>query len=766
MRYARLALSAAIAALVVGGCAGGGGGGGGAVISPPPPPASPPPPPPPPPPPAPPGIPSTSSTEYLRNWGVAGTKAITAWQAGATGQGVSVAVIDSGFDPTHPELAGQLLPASKDINASRNQFVGSDQHGSEVASFIVGNFNNDKTVGVAYGAKVLAIRADDGADGFTYADLTAAINYAVSQHVDIINLSLGSDSAGPAGFQTAIANATAAGVIVVSSAGNDGLANFPTLGHVPATEVNYPAFYATDPAVSHNLIVAAGGDNADGSFNPISNPAGSAANFYIVAPGWQVVVPDFGAPGPVPGYQVCFADNTCEIQGTSYSAPHTAAALALLKSAFPGLTPQQLVQLLLISADDMGPVGVDAIYGHGRLNLTTAFSSVGLVRAPLPGAAGELAQNEPLGVVGAAFGDAFAQDARWGVIGFDDFGRSFRMSLAPSWRGSSRASLADAPAPRLWRQVTTEAGEMQFAAAEEAPPSAALTPIDPERTPSFRAEARLGETLRVSFASGAPIAPAQTPAPFSGFMDMAGDARGAGVTAQIGAGVSLSLLTQESDSAPTLLLSDAARRADAVRANIARRRFALGATLGEMREEGAALGLAWGDRWGAQANARTHFGGVSALYALNGAMQIGVEIEAGATEMNGMAWLTPAGAINTSSASAAWRWRVRPKILARRAPHLAGALTLSVTQPMRVESGAFSALLPISDAYGRKHLAFEQRLISAEPTGREIDTQLGYALWAGDRFTAEAAISYTIDPGHSASAPDEIAARVAFRKAF
>ena len=190
----RLLLNAVVVALLsaCAGGGGGGGGGGGIVSPPPPPPVGPPVFPPLAPPHAPGDIPNLGSAEFLNNWGPAGVNAQVAWQNGATGAGVVVGVIDDGIDPNHPELVGRISPLSTDIVAGRNALVTTQSHGSEISSLIAGNYNGAQTVGVAYDATILAVRADTGG-GFGYTDLANALDYAVANNVDVINFSLGGD---------------------------------------------------------------------------------------------------------------------------------------------------------------------------------------------------------------------------------------------------------------------------------------------------------------------------------------------------------------------------------------------------------------------------------------------------------------------------------------------------------------------------------------------------------------------------------------------
>jgi hypothetical protein len=133
--------------------------------------------------------------------------------------------------------------------------------------------------------------------------------------------------------------------------------------------------------------------------------------------------------------------------------------------------------------------------------------------------------------------------------------------------------------------------------------------------------------------------------------------------------------------------------------------------------------------------------------------------------MNGLSWLTPAGDFTTASAALGLRWNVIPAMLSD-VRGLGGAVTLSVSQPLRVEDGAFNALLPTSDEYGIRHLTYEQRSIDAEPTGREIETTLGYNLWQANAMSAVVELRHRSQPGHDADADDITSVRVGVRRIF
>lgn len=781
-RTLRLRVAIIVTLLVCAGCASGGGGGGVTVpVSPPvSPPASPPASPPGqtslnPPlviPPAPTGY---SASEYAANYGVGATGAAAAWSRGYTGAGIKIGVIDDGLEDAsqmsaqaYQEIVGRVDPASRDIvvvnGVARNQLSSSLSHGTELTSIIAGNKNGGLTVGVAHDATILAIRADNGSGNFGYHDLALALNYAVSQGVKIVNFSLGASTPATNEFRQALSAATAAGVIIVNSAGNEGTTD---------TEVNYPGFYSTDPSVSRGLIISAGGVNPDGTFNTRSNPAGQAANFYLTAPGWEIRVPDYGPAGPVfidgNRYQYCgpelgLPNGICQIQGTSYAAPHISGAIALLLQAYPGLTPQQIVQLALISTEDQAAPGVDAVTGHGRFNMVKAFQPVGTVAAPVSGSGGEILAGTPIGVVGAAFGDALVDPARWASVGFDDFGRTFAFNLGASWLRTNRPSLAGNGQPLLWRTAQGQGISTSFALADAAPPEAARM-IGEAPKASFRSTIAVAPGRQLSFASGVPAIDDNPGVPAQGLSAFAGYDQSVALSQTLSNGMQLSFLSQGGEDALGPRLGFSSKQLNALRLNLGGT-FGGVATLGAITEKGSVLGSSWEQRFGAPPEAATRFIALGGGRQLAPDWDVALQGEVGATRISNSGWLNIPGDIVTTSGSASLRWRALPLQLAQEHPDLSGALTFAISQPLRVERGYISARLPTANDYGRQSLTFVERRISALPTGRELDASVDYSVWTQNNFSGRLSAMYRHQPGHEAAAPGEAMVSVAMRYGF
>ncbi len=322
-----LALSTCLLALAFGGCGGGGGTGGSST-----PPTSstpaPPAPPPPPPPPAPPPSTSFDDAEYRGSlWLVAGN-ALPAYEGGATGRGVTIAVIDSGINATTAGLGARLIGDARGMSDTNG-------HGTAVAAIAAAGRDGLGAMGVAFEATILSyntLRCPN--ECFHPLDIVAAaVDDAVSRGARIINLSMVGDNSRSPLFE-ALDRATRAGVIVVIAAGNDPSA---------------PEGFGLDNAqrVGSGLIILAGAHGPDRQPTVGTSPAGAGAEWYLSAY-------SFG--------------------GTSGSAPVVSGAAALLAGAFPNLSGAQIAEILMTTADDAGAPGRDPVFGNGILNIGRAFA--------------------------------------------------------------------------------------------------------------------------------------------------------------------------------------------------------------------------------------------------------------------------------------------------------------------------------------------------------------------------------------------------------
>ncbi len=234
--------------------------------------------------------------------------------------GVTVGIVDTAIDTTHPALRGVRI---QQVNfAGRNAPV---EHGTAVASVLAGDNANNRLLA----ASVVERQTREGGELASADALVRALDWLAQNRAPVANISL----AGPpnALVEDAVRRAQARGMIIVAAVGNDG----------PAAPPLYPAAY--DGVVGVTAV-----DNSGG----IYRRAGRGAHVDVAAPGVGVFV---AAPG----------GRMAEASGTSYAAPTIAAALAQQHTAPDASSAQTAVQRLLRSAQDAGARGTDPVYGAG-----------------------------------------------------------------------------------------------------------------------------------------------------------------------------------------------------------------------------------------------------------------------------------------------------------------------------------------------------------------------------------------------------------------
>lgn len=316
-----------------------------------------------------------NGTRYLGAIG-----ASTAYARGADGNGVVVAIIDTRFDSDHPEYAGRVHAASREVLDSGiglpDLSGDTTNHGTAVANIAIGGRNGNSRMGVAYGATILGLGVANSGASSQISDgslITDAIIYAADNGADVINHSfLGAFSneseranyGGPSNtwrdtYQRVITD----GIMLVVAAGNEGRAN-------PSTIMSHdPTHYA---ALAGHMIVAVGTDTGTGLISSESDRCGVTQNWCMAAPGWSVGV----MPNDSGDREAAYIGS-----GTSFAAPVIAGAYALIKQTWPELTATEIQTLMFATAFDAGAAGVDAIYGHGILDLAAAFTPFGGLRA-------------------------------------------------------------------------------------------------------------------------------------------------------------------------------------------------------------------------------------------------------------------------------------------------------------------------------------------------------------------------------------------------
>lgn len=304
-------------------------------------------------------------------WGMRLIGAEAAWDQGFMGEGVDIAVIDTGVHLTHQDFTGRLgagrnyvEPGQPPQDDYRDAYGQPRGHGTHVAGIAAAGYGNGGVVGVAPRARIMPIKVLDDRGRGSSAEVADAMRWAADNGAEVINLSLGEfDQSlfGPT-TQEAISYVWERGVIAVFAAGNDFV---------------LPSGFRDEPA----LVVAS--VSRDDTKSYFSSDVGNAM-WAIAAPGGPATLTD---PEEDRIFSTIWVDDTRNdtygyMQGTSMAAPHVAGAAAVLRAA--GLSAQQTVDRLLETAKDLGPSGPDSTYGSGRLDLTRAVEGLGAGAPPPP----------------------------------------------------------------------------------------------------------------------------------------------------------------------------------------------------------------------------------------------------------------------------------------------------------------------------------------------------------------------------------------------
>lgn len=292
---------------------------------------------------------------FSAQWGLAQVQAQTAWGLSTGNPNVTVAIVDSGVDTSHPDLVGKLVPGHNFANGSNDtDYLDDCGHGTHVAGIAAAATNNGIGVaGLGWNTKILPVKVLGQMGGSCTGDeagVIDGINWAVGQGAQVINLSL----AGPsydAVLDQATTNAYESGVLVVAAAGNCGDLSYSANGCDSQNQVVYPAGNA------HVLAVAATTQSdTRASFSSVN------ATVDIAAPGDQI----FSTwPGT---YQY--------ESGTSMATPFVSGLASLVYAHFPSYTATQVAQAIVANADLVGgQMGWSQEFGCGRLNAYRTLAS-------------------------------------------------------------------------------------------------------------------------------------------------------------------------------------------------------------------------------------------------------------------------------------------------------------------------------------------------------------------------------------------------------
>ncbi|HEV7369403.1 S8 family peptidase [Arenibaculum sp.] len=701
------------------------------------------------------------TSEYRTSTALDRIGAGAAYAHGVTGLGRTVAVIDSGIRATDPEFAGALHPASADMVAARAGAPLADErgHGTGVAAVIGARRNDTKTHGVAFDARIMALRTDAaGADGRStglhyQSDLAAATRRATAHGADVLNFSLG--GVAPAGdLSSALAGAARAGAVLVAAAGNGGDAEPAGLG----------LWFASPAAQGAGVVV--GSVDANGTISDFSNRAGSARQFYLVAPGELIRAID--AQG-----------RSALWSGTSFAAPHVSGAAALLREAFPNLTGAQIVDILLRSATDLGEPGTDAVYGRGMLNLEAALAPLGETVIPageaVDGAADALAATTL--AVGGAVGDALSRSAALSrIMVLDEYQRPYRLDL--SGLAAARPAVRDiagwlgAGTPPLMVHGAGPAGGRVSLIEQARDERLADDPAGPagRRAAAFTADLggssvtiarglaaghRFGISAEEHLGTGRLIAGDAIESPW---LSLAGDGSSI-VLDGIDAGpASLRFGIAEGDGRTAHDGREANRRT-AWQAELTAPLGAgrAGVSVGGLTEYGSILdttGSAGFETDGSRVD--TRFVGLHATMPVAGVDLFG-SWSFGLTEGTRIG----DGLVRSVSDLRSETWTLGVSASGVLAP--GDRMTAAVTRPLRVAAGDALLDVPVARTLDGQVVRESER-VSLAPSGEQLDLQLGWRLPLTGRSELEAGALLSLEPGHVEGADPELAAGLKWRK--
>jgi subtilisin len=291
------------------------------------------------------------SPEYVDSWGVLHIGADVAAMNGIKGDGVKVAVLDSGIDYNHPDLKDNYKGGYNFAYDNNDPFddtrIG---HGTHVAGIIAARDNGTGVVGVAPDASIYAVKVLNGGMMGSTSDILSGIEWAIANNMNVITMSFGVPF-DPLYYSQAVeeacSKAYAAGIILVAAAGNSNQPN-----------VDYPAAF--------DSVIAVSATARDDSRAPFSN---YGTKTELAAPGVEIK-----STVPGGGYAV--------LSGTSQAAPHVAGVAALILSAGikdsnrNGNSVDEVRKRLDSTAHDLGDPGRDAYFGYGMVKAPACYKAL------------------------------------------------------------------------------------------------------------------------------------------------------------------------------------------------------------------------------------------------------------------------------------------------------------------------------------------------------------------------------------------------------
>ena len=279
-----------------------------------------------------------------RQWSLPNIGINRAWNEGYYGNGVKIAVIDSGVRASHEDLQSANIAEGYNMFNGSSDVIDETGHGTFITGMLAASIDNGKGIaGMTPNVTIVPIKCFRAGGKTDASYIVSAVYKAVDTYeCDIINLSLGL-TVDLQSLKQAIEYATDKGVIVVAAAGNAG-----------NTSISYPAAYSN--------VIGVGSIDSSGTISSFSQ-RNSSVN--VVAPGSDLI-------------STSNSDDTnySKGKGTSFATPHVAAAAAILKQYSPAASFDDFSNLLISSSTDLGSPGYDTTYGYGSLNVGVMVSEM------------------------------------------------------------------------------------------------------------------------------------------------------------------------------------------------------------------------------------------------------------------------------------------------------------------------------------------------------------------------------------------------------
>lgn len=279
-----------------------------------------------------------------------------------TSQDVVIAFIDTGIDVKHVDLPENKVIGWLDLIQNRSTPYDDHGHGTHVAGIAAGlGIGNQDYIGVAPGAALVVVKALDAEGKSRMSIVDAGIEWLLDQKdqlkIDILSISFGSKGTADGSDSTCqlINLLVEKGINVVVAAGNQG-AGLQTIGSPGAAEKAITVSGMADQGEGGEFLAyfASRGPTLDGRAKP-----------DLCGPGWRIMAP-----------QARTTDQYIVFSGTSMAAPFTAGIIALLLDLQPSLTPDEIKNILLKTAEDWGPEGWDPDYGMGKIQVENALDQL------------------------------------------------------------------------------------------------------------------------------------------------------------------------------------------------------------------------------------------------------------------------------------------------------------------------------------------------------------------------------------------------------